>query len=83
MQEMKNFESFRESVAKLDLLIGTKKQEYSETNELLEKSHKMQVMRLESEFKEIDKKLKQQYAELNKKLELNLKCCGLIKNNKC
>ena len=69
MQEMKNFESFRESVAKLDLLIGTKKQEYSETNELLEKSHKMQVMRLESEFKEIDKKLKQQYAELNKKLE--------------
>lgn len=69
MQEMKNFDTFRESVAKLDLLIGTKKQEFAETNELLEKSHKLQVAKLESEYREMEKKLKLEYLELNKKLE--------------
>lgn len=43
---MKNFETFRETVAKLDILLETKKQEYKETNETLELNHKNQIKKL-------------------------------------
>lgn len=69
MQEMKNFESFRESIAKLDILIETKKQEYKETNETLEQSHKAQIKKLESDYAEMNKKLKTDYDDLKKKME--------------
>lgn len=69
MQEMKNFESFRESIAKLDILIETKKQEYKETNEALEQSHKVQIKKLESDYAEMSKKLKSDYDDLKKKME--------------
>lgn len=69
MQEMKNFESFRESIAKLDILIDTKKQEYKETNESLEQYHKAQIKKLESDYAEMSKKLKTDYDDLRKKME--------------
>lgn len=69
MQEMKNFESFRESIARLDILIETKKQEYKETNESLELNHKFQVKKLESDYAEMSKKLKSDYDDLRKKME--------------
>lgn len=69
MQEMKNFDTFREGVAKLDLLIGTKKQEYAEMSESLELTHKNQVSNLETSYKEMTKKLKTEYDDLKKKLE--------------
>ncbi len=69
IQEMKNFETFRESIARLDILIETKKQEYKETNESLELGHKNQVKKLESEYVEMNKKLCSEYEELRKKLE--------------
>jgi hypothetical protein len=69
IQEMKNFDSFRESVAKLDLLIDTKKQEYRETTESVEKSHQTQIKNLELEYMEKNKKLKSDYDELKKKME--------------
>lgn len=69
IQEMKNFETFRESIAKLDILIETKKQEYKETTENLELNHKNQVKKLETEYNETNKKLHSEYDELKKKLE--------------
>ena len=69
MQEMKNFESFRESVAKLDILIDSKKYEYKEINENLDTTHKMKVKNLESEYLDLNKKLQSDYVELNKKLQ--------------
>ncbi len=69
IQEMKNFETFRESIARLDILIETKKQEYKETNESLELGHKTQVKKLENEYNEMNKKLRSEYEELKKKLE--------------
>jgi hypothetical protein len=69
MQEMKNFESFRESIARLDILIDTKKQEYKETNESLDLSHKTQVKKLESDYTEMTKKLKSEFDDLRKKTE--------------
>ena len=69
MQEMKNFESFRESIARLDILIDTKKQEYKETNESLDLSHKTQVKKLESDYTELCKKLKSEFDDLRKKTE--------------
>lgn len=69
MQEMKNFETFRESIAKLDILIETKKQEYKETNEAMEQSHKNQIKKLESEYNEMTKKLKSEFDDLRKKME--------------
>lgn len=66
---MKSFETFRESIAKLDILIETKKQEYKETTENLELNHKNQVKKLEAEYSETNKKLRSEYDELKKKLE--------------
>lgn len=69
LQEMKNFETFRETVARLDILLETKKQEYRETNEALELNHKTQIKKLEAEYQETNKKLKSEYDELKKKME--------------
>ena len=66
MQEMKNFESFRESIARLDILIDTKKQEYKETTDLLELTHKSQIKKLESDYTEMSKKLKSEFDDLRK-----------------
>lgn len=66
IQEMKNFETFRELIAKLDILIETKKQEYKETIENLELNHKNQVKKLETEYNENNKKLRYEYDELKK-----------------
>ena len=70
IQEMKNFEIFRETIAKLDILLETKKQEYKEINESLEFNHKNQIKKLESEYQETNKNLKSEYDELKKKLEI-------------
>ena len=67
LQEMKNFETFKESIVKLDILIETKKQEYKEMNDTLEQTHKNQIKKLELDYVEMTKKLKSEYAELLKK----------------
>lgn len=69
LQEMKSFETFRELIAKLDILIETKKQEYKETTENFELCHKNQIKKLETEYNETNKKLCSEYNELKKKLE--------------
>jgi hypothetical protein len=68
LQEMKSFETFRESIAKLDILIETKKQEYKETTENLELNHKNQVKKLEAEYYELKKKIETEYSDRNKSL---------------
>lgn len=68
LQEMKSFETFRESIAKLDILIETKKQEYKETTENLELNHKNQVKKLETEYDELKKKLETEYSDRTKNL---------------
>lgn len=69
LQEMKNFETFRESIAKLDILIDTKKQEYSDLNNSLEQNHLNQVKKLETTYVEMNKKLKTDYDDLKKSLD--------------
>jgi hypothetical protein len=80
MQEMHNFDKFKESVARLDILIESKKKEYDETivnleAECLTKSrrfdsdYKDKSKRVESEFKESTKQLEATYNEKNKQLD--------------
>lgn len=72
MQEMKNFESFRESIARLDILIDTKKQEYKETSESLELDYSNKIKQLESNYMDKTKKLESDFADKNKKLDSEL-----------
>ena len=72
IQEMKNFDTFRESVAKLDMLIDTKKLEYNETCVNLEQTHRAQIKQLESEYAEMNKKLKYEFDDNKKKSESEL-----------
>mgnify|MGYP003387107435 CR=1 FL=1 len=67
LQEMKNFDSFRENVFKLDLLIDSKKKEYSQTNENLELEYTTRKKNLEMQYAELNKKLKMEYDDLSRK----------------
>jgi hypothetical protein len=69
MQEMKNFESFKENVAHLDILIETKKAEHAEIAEQIDLAHKQKVKNLETEFAELSKRLNVDNAERTKKME--------------
>ena len=82
MDEMKNFEKFKESIARLDILIESKKKEYDETitgleGECLAKSRhfdtefKDKVKRMELEYKESAKHSDSNYKEKNKQLDDN------------
>lgn len=68
IQEMKNFDAFKESIFKLDILIDTKKQEYEKTNEVLELDHMNKRKNLDNQYVDLTKKLKSDHDELAKKL---------------
>ena len=69
LQQMKNFEIFRESILSLDILIGTKKQEYAETILNLDSECKNKTKNMEVEYTERAKKLESDYSDRAKKLE--------------
>ena len=68
IQEMKNFDVFRENVFKLDLLIDSKKKEYENTHETLELEYTTKKKHLEVQYADLSKKLKTDHDELTKKL---------------
>lgn len=68
LQEMKHFDTFRENVFKLDLLIDSKKQEYNHTITLLEQEYLGKKKNLETQHNELEKKLKSDHDDLVKKL---------------
>ena len=68
IREMKNFDTFRENVFKLDLLIDSKKQEHSQVVLNLEQDYTGKKKNLENQYAELTKKLKSDHEELTKKL---------------
>ncbi len=68
LQEMKNFDTFRENLFKLDLLIESKKQEHNQTITTLEQDYTSKKKNLETNYTELTKKLKSEHDELMKKL---------------
>lgn len=68
MQEMKNFDSFKENVLKLELMIDSKKQEHQQTISALEQDYMTKKKNLETHYEELTKKLKSEYDDLSKKL---------------
>jgi len=68
LQEMKNFDAFREKVFKLDLLIESKKQEHEQTITSLDNEFSSRKKDLETQYSELTKKLKTEYDEMVKKL---------------
>jgi hypothetical protein len=69
LQEMKNFETFRESILSLDILIGTKKQEFEEMTFNMESTYKNKTKRLENEHNDRTKQLESDFVDRAKKLE--------------
>ena len=67
LQEMKNFDAFREKVFKMDLLIESKKQEHDQTIASLENEFSSRKKDLETQYSELTKKLKTDHEELVKK----------------
>ena len=67
LQEMKNFDAFREEVFKMDLLIESKKQEHDQTIASLENEFSSRKKDLETQYSELTKKLKTDHEELVKK----------------
>jgi len=67
LQEMKNFDSFKENVFKLDLQIDSKKKEYAQTNENLELDFIAKKKAMENQYTELSKKLKIEYDEQSRK----------------
>ena len=69
IQEMKNFDTFKESVLKLDILIDSKKQEYNKINEALESEYVTKKKHLENQHAEMTKKHMIDHADKMKKCE--------------
>lgn len=69
MNAMKGFDSFRESIIKLDIETETKKQEYDDYLSKLEQTHKNKMKELLIEFEEKEKALHAKFHTLNKDLE--------------
>lgn len=66
---MKEFDSFRESIMKLDIEMETKKHEYNELLSNLESNHKNKIKELNNEYEEKHRTLSQRYQDMNKRLE--------------
>lgn len=69
LQQMKNFETFRESILSLDILIGTKKQEYAEIVNHLDSEYQNKTKKLEIDYSERAKQLESDFSDRAKKLE--------------
>jgi len=67
IQEMKNFDSFRENVFKLDLIIDSKKQEHKHTIESIDLEFITKKKNLENQYAELAKKCENEYADKIKK----------------
>lgn len=80
LSAMKKFDIFKEEVSKYDLLINTKREEYSEVLKQLEQNYNTKVKNFENEyidheqnvtskFKTLNKNLEMEYNDLNKSLQ--------------
>lgn len=70
IQEMKNFDTFKENVLKLDILIDSKKQEYGKMNEALEQEYTTKKKHLENQHAELTKKHMTDHTDKVKKCEV-------------
>lgn len=68
LQEMKQFDAFKENVLKLDLVIESKKQEHEQTISSLNQDYESKKKSIETQYAELNKKLKADHDELVKKL---------------
>lgn len=69
IQEMKNFDSFKENVFKLDILMDSKKKEYDQINNNLANDHATRKKALEDQHTELSKKLQSNFDESVKKFD--------------
>ncbi len=69
MESMKSFDSFREQIAKLDIQINAKKQEYDEMEQMANASHTQKMKKLEAEYNDLNTALQSKYNLTSKKLE--------------
>jgi chromosome segregation ATPase len=69
MESMKSFDTFREQIAKLDIQINAKKQEYDEMELNANASHTQKMKKLEAEYNDLNQTLQSKYTVANKKLE--------------
>ncbi len=69
MESMKSFDTFREQIAKLDIQINAKKQEYDEMELNANALHTQKMKKLESEYNDLNAALQSKYTSTNKKLE--------------
>lgn len=70
LSAMKKFDIFKEEVAKYDLLINTKKEEYSEVLKQLEQNYNTKIKSFENEYIENEQNIISKYKTLNKNLEM-------------
>lgn len=69
MESMKSFDTFREQIAKLDIQINAKKQEYDEMESNASALHTQKMKKLEAEYTDLNAALQTKYTVTNKKLE--------------
>jgi len=69
MDSMKSFDTFREQIAKLDIQINAKKQEYDEMEQTANAVHTQKMKKLEAEYSDLNQALQSKYNTTNKKLE--------------
>ena len=69
MATMKNFDTFRESIIKLDIEIETKKKEYNELLTTLDQNQKNRLKELDLEFNDKHKELTNKYSDMTKSLQ--------------
>ena len=69
LSAMKKFDVFKEEVARYDLLINTKKEEYAEVLKQLEQNYNTKVKNFENEYIEREQNIISKYKSLNKNLE--------------
>jgi len=69
MDSMKSFDTFREQIAKLDIQINAKKQEYDEMEQTANAVHTQKMKKLEAEYSDLNTALQSKYNTTNKKLE--------------
>lgn len=69
LNEMKNFDQFREKIYKLDLQLEAKKKEFQQTTEKLESDHAAKKAALEAHYAELSKKSLSDHTDKTKKCE--------------
>lgn len=82
MQVMRNFDTFKESVVRMDMLMDTKKQEFKSNNELLEEEYNRRAKELQNNYEDRNKILDELYENKNKELSKNYEDKEKILRNK-